>query len=236
MTLLTLVQRFFQRANLPTPATVYGSTDSQVLQAMAILEEEVSDLAARHTWQGLNLQASHVTIANEDQGNINTLDPGFKFIRNNTVWDTTDRLPVLGPLNGQQWQAIKAILANGPRYQFRFLGDRLLVNPVPAAGHVWAFEYQSKQAILDPDGITLKEFFSSDSDTFLLPDSLLLSGLRWRWAAQKGLDYGELFNTYERQVKDAMGRDGGKPVLSMDGEGREVKPGIYVQPYSWITP
>jgi hypothetical protein len=236
MNLLTLVQKFCRRTNIPVPVTVYGSTDAQILQAMAILEEEVNDLASRHTWQGLQHEATHTTIAAEDQGNINTLDPGFRFIRNNTIWDYTDRLPVLGPLNGQQWQALKAILSTGPRYQFRFRGDHLIVNPVPVAGHTWKFEYESKYAILDVNGTTLKEFFTADTDTFVIPDNLLLMGLRWRWLREKGLDYGELFNTYERQVKDAMGRDGGSPTLYMDNQRSELKPGIFVPNGTWTVP
>jgi hypothetical protein len=236
MNLLTLVQKFCRRTNLPVPVTVYGSTDAQILQAMAIIEEEVNDLSSRHTWQGLQHEAVHTTIAAEDQGNINTLDPGFRFIRNNTIWDYTDRLPVLGPLKGNQWQALKATLANGPRYQFRFRGDHLIVNPAPQAGHTWKFEYESKYAILDVDGATLKEFFTADTDTFVIPDTLVLMGLRWRWLREKGLDYGELFNTYERQVKDAMGRDGGSSVIAMDGQGKSLKPGIFIPNGSWTVP
>ena len=236
MNMLELVQRFCRRTNIPVPATVFGSTNAQVLQALSILEEEVNDLASRHTWQGLQHEAVHVTIAAEDQGNIDTLDPGFRFIRNNTIWDYTDRLPVLGPLDGQQWQALKAILSTGPRYQFRFRGNHLLVNPVPVAGHTWKFEYESKYAIVAVDGTTFKEFFTADTDSFLIPDNLLLMGLRWRWMREKGLDYGELFNTYERQVKDAMGRDGGSVTLAMDNEGRELKPGIFVPNGNWVVP
>jgi len=100
----------------------------------------------------------------------------------------------------------------------------------------WRFEYESKYAILAVDGTTTKEFFTADTDTFLLPDQLLLMGLRWRWLREKGLDYGELFNAYERQVKDAMGRDGGKKSLAMDCDNREVRPGIFVPVANWVVP
>lgn len=236
MNLLSLVQAFCQRTGIPKPAVVIGSTDAQVLQAMALLEEEVNDLASRHDWQGLTHQGTHTTINDEDQGHIDTLSPGFRYISNNTMWDTSVRLPVIGPLNGQQWQSIKAVLANGPRYQFRFLGNHLLVNPVPPAGHAWKFEWVSKKAILDVDGTTVKDFFTSDLDTFVLPDTLHLLGLRWRWLREKGLDYAELYQTYEFQVKDAMGRDGGAARVSMDGGRNEMKPGIFVPNGTWQVP
>jgi len=236
MNLLSLVQKCCQRTNLPTPATVYGSTDAQILQMLGLLEEEVNDLASRPTWQVLQREASHTTLALEDQGDINTLFPGFSFYRNETMWDTTDRLPVIGPVSGSDWQEIKAVFANGPRYQFRFRGNHLLVNPIPTAGHAWKFEYESRYAILDVDGTTLKEFFTSDTDTFILPDNLLLMGLRWRWMREKGLDYGELFATYERQVKIAMGNDGGALTLSMEGGAPTRSPGVFVPVSNWVVP
>jgi len=236
MNLLTLVQRFCRRTGIPSPPVVIGSTDNQIIQILGLLEEEINDLASRHTWQGLDHQGTHTTIADEDQGNINTLAAGFRYLRNNTMWDETEGLPVIGPLNGQQWQALKSVFANGPRYQFRFLGNHLLVNPIPEAGHSWVFEWSSKEAILDVDGTTTKEFFTSDLDTFLLPDNLHLLGLRWRWLRENGLDYAELFNTYEFQVKDAMGRDGGAARVSMDSCSNEIKPGIFVPTGNWVVP
>lgn len=233
MTLLSLVQKFCRRTGIPSPATVYGSTDAQVLQVMNILEEEGNDLAQRHPWTTLQEEATHTTLALEDQGDIETIAPGFRFIRNNTIWDRTDQLPVVGPIDGQEWQGLKAISNTGPRYRYRLRGGHLLSNPAPTAGHTWAFEYQSKNWILDNDGSTTKSEFSEDTDTFLIPDTLLLMGIRWRWLREKGLSYAELFQSYELQVKDAMGRDGGKQNLSMDGVSQDARPSIVINPMSW---
>jgi len=234
MTMLSLIQKACSRTGFPVPATVYGSTDTRVLQVMNLLEEEGNDLAQRHTWSTLTKEATHTTLATEDQGNIETIaSSGFRFIKNNTIWDRTDDLPVLGPIDGQEWQKLKAVANTGPRYYYRLRANKLLVNPTPTAGHTWAFEYQSKNWILDADGSTTKEFFTADTDTFLLPESLLLMGVRWRWLREKGLSYAELFQSYEMQVKDAMGRDGGKPALSMNGSRESSKPGIFINSMSW---
>jgi hypothetical protein len=235
MTMLTVIQNFCRRTNLPVPATVYGSTDSQVLQLMALLEEEGNDLAARGSWQGLTFEASHTSLALEDQGAIATIaSNGFRYILNETLWDRTSRLPVSGPMDSKDWQMMKALVATGPRYRHRIRGGKLLVNPAPPAGDAWYFEYVSQNWILGVDGVTYKQYFTLDTDTILLPETLVLMGLRWRWLREKGLDYAELFNTYEAQVKDALGRDGGKPRLYADQENyRGPKPGIYVPQGSW---
>lgn len=234
MTLLEVVQQFCLRSGIPKPATVTGSTDTQVLQVQALLEEEGADLSARGDWESLTNEALHTTLATESQGAIATIaSNGFRHIKNQTIWDRTDRLPVIGPINQRQWQALKAVVMTGPRYQFRIRGGELLVNPVPVAGHDWAFEYISKNWIVSADGMAFRRLFEADDDEFLLPDEILLMGLRWRWMREKGLDYSELFATYEAQVKDAIGRDAGKPVLKMDDTHLIAEHGTFVPSGSW---
>ena len=234
MTVLSIAQQFCRRTGLPQPTTVLGSSDAQVLQIAALIEEEGNDLAGRGAWEGLTFEATHTTLATEDQGAISTIAPnGLRYIKNQTIWDRTDRLPIIGPMDGQEWQALKGLSNTGPRYMYRIRGGKLLVNPAPSAGHTWAFEYISKCWILGADGTSYRNYFTLDTDTVLLPEELMLMGLRWRWLREKGLDYAELFRTYEMQVKDALGRDGSKPVIRMDSGGSGPKPGIWVSPGSW---
>lgn len=235
LNLLQLVTRFCERTNLGAPATVYGSSDPLVVQIKALLEEAGIEMASRVAWEGITFQATHTTTAAEDQGAMTTIAAnGFKYIKNQTIWDRTDRLPVLGPLSPQEWQALKALVVNGPRYRFRIRGGKLLVNPTPAAGHTWAFEYVSYYWITDSGGSTYKQFFTADTDVVLLPDVELLQGLRWRWKREKGLDYAEDFRAYELMLKDAAGRDGGKQIIDMDDTGwNGPKPGIWVPSGSW---
>ncbi len=235
MSLLTIIQYMCGRTGVPSPTAVMSLvSDDRVLQMLRILEEEGNDLAQRGNWQGLTFEATHTTLAAEDQGAIATIaSNGFRHIKNGTFWDRTDKLPIMGPLNDQEWQNRKASTSTGPRYCYRVRGGKLLVDPTPAASHTWAFEYISKNWILGFDGTTYKQYFTLDTDTVLLPEDLLIMGLRWRWKKEKGLEYAEDMRTYEMQVKDALGKDGGKPVLSMNDE-RYQGPGIFVP--NWSLP
>jgi hypothetical protein len=235
MSLLTVIQYACGRLNIPVPTAAMGTiTDPQVLQLIRLLEEEGTDLSRRGPWQAITFEATHTTIASEDQGAMATIaSNGFRDIRNDTFWDRTNKLPIIGPLSDQEWQTRKGLTTTGPRYVYRIRGGKLLVNPTPTAGYSWAFEYMSQHWILGVDGTTYKSYFTLDTDTILLPETLILMGLRWRWKKEKGREYAEDFATYEMQVKDALGRDGGKPVLSMSDDMRSRQPGVFVPDRSW---
>lgn len=234
MSVLTVIAYVCGRVNVPVPASVLGNTDTQVQQMLRLLEEEGNDLAQRGDWNALTCEATHVSLAAEDQGALATIAAnGFRTYKNGTFWDRTNKLPILGPLSDTEWQTLKAMTQTGPRYHFRVRGGHILINPTPTAGYTWAFEYVSKYWMLGVDGTTYKQYATLDTDTILLQEELVLAGLRWRWKKEKGFDYAEDFDTYEMQVKDALARDGGKATLRMDGGSHDARPGICVPDQSW---
>lgn len=232
MTMLTLVQRFCKRTQLAVPSTVFGTTDDQVQQILALLEEEGTDLSGRGDWESLIFEATHTSLAAESQGDITSIATNnFRHFKDGTAWDRTENLP-LNVIDGQDWQAEKGFSTTSPRFRIRIRGGELLSTPTPPAGNTWAFEYVSWNWILDNDGSTYKQYFTEDTDTMLLPEPILLAGLRWRWKKEKGLDYEEDFNTYELMVKDALGRSGLNKTLKMDEEDYHG-PGVIVSQGSW---
>lgn len=233
MSLLTMVQAFCKRTKLTVPATVMGSPDEMVIQITALLEEEGESLTRRGDWESLTQEATHTTVATADQGGMTTIaSNGFLYIKNETMWDRTDKLPI-PQMDSTLWQRYQATVSTGPRYRYRIRGGDLLLTPTPDAGHTLAFEYLSKNWILAADGITYKSAFTLDTDTVLLSEQLLTLGLRWRWKKENGLEYAEDYQDYELQVKDALSRDGGKAVLNMSDSYPSRKPGIIVPEYSW---
>ena len=233
MTMLTTIQHFCRRSNINVPSTVFGSTDSQVLQIMALLEEEGTDLAKRGDWQELTNEATHTTVATESQGAIKTIaSNGFNYIKNGTIWDRDLQLPVY-VIDGTDWQQVKAIAVTGPRYQARIRGGNLISNPVPIAGHTWAFEYISSNWITDTNDANPDQYFGADTDKILLPESLVMMGLRWRWKKEKGFEYAEDFTTYEKQVTDALSRDGMHRVIYTGERNKTSTPSVFVPDGSW---
>ena len=234
LNLLTLVQNFYRRTNIGTvPTSVIGSSDSQVSQILSLLEEEGNDLSGRGDWESLTFETTHTTTATENQGSISEIaDNNIRYFKHNTFWDRTENLP-LSVIDGPDWQAEKGFASTSPRYRVRVRSGNLIATPTPPAGNTWAFEYVSWNWILDNDNVTYKQYFTEDADTFLLPTSILLMGLRWRWKKEKGFDYSEDFMTYEKMVHDAIGRQGIPKTLRMDQAEKESVPGIVVSQGSW---
>lgn len=242
LSLLNIVQKFYRRTNIGSvPTTVVGSTDPQVLQILALLEEEGNDLSDRGDWQGLTFEAIHTTVATESQGYINSIavaqepirNATFKCIKYGTFWDRTENLPV-EVIDQQGWAAEKGFAATSPHYRVRIRERKLLVTPTPPAGNTWAFEYISSNWIINSAGTITYQYFNADTDQILLPEPIILMGLRWRWKKEKGLGYEEDFQTYEKMVENALGRQGIPKAVYMDGRTRDKTPGVVVPQGSWV--
>lgn len=230
--LLQLIQRFCIRTGLTPPPAVVTNTDLTITQLMGLLEEECQDLARRAMWQGLVDEATFTSVAAEDQGEVAAIaGNGFQNILPKTFWDRAQRLPIIGGADSQEWQWRKAMAITGPLYTYRIRGDHLLVSPALAAGHLMAFEYKSGNWC--SHGSMPQNFFSGDADTVVLPEELVLLGLRWRWKKEKKFAYAEDFNTYENQVADATARDRGARDLHMDEGLSDFRPGVVVPAGSW---
>lgn len=206
---------------------------------LALANEEGQELAARHDWQALTKEATFTTVATESQGSIASIISAavsgdtMNNIVNNTIWNRTQRRPVFGPLDNQQWQQLKAMNISGPWNQFRIRGGNLIFVPVPTAGHTCTFEYVSKMWATDSVGTTLKSAFTADGDLSSLEDRLVTLGLVWRYKASNSLEYAEDFNKYEAAVADAIGKDGTRDWLNMDAARFDFPPGVMVPIGSW---
>ena len=232
MSLLTTVQRFCRRTNIAVPTSVIDSTEAQIAQIQGLLEEEGNDLSGRGSWQALTLEATHTTIASESQGNITDIaDNGFRYVKNDTIWDRTENLPIL-IIDGPDWQSEKGFANTAPRYMARIRNGELLATPDPVAGNTWAFEYVTWNWITQNS----KQYFTADSDTIDLPEPIVQMGLRWRWKKEKGFEYAEDFRTYEKLVADALSRQGLQKVLYQDRHERTSSPRIIVNQGFWPLP
>jgi hypothetical protein len=208
---------------LQQPNSLIGTSDLQVIQLRELLDKEGSELAARSSsgWQSLVREVTFTTVAQENQGAIETIigaSNSFRHILNDTIWNRTTKEPVYGPRAPRVWQGYKAVTFAGPYAEYRIRDGSILFLPVPSAGDTCAFEYVTRNWLESEDGTATRAKIADDEDVPLLDAEILALGLEWRWRKAKGLDYGQEHADYESRVIDALARDGTKPRVDIAGE------------------
>lgn len=232
MNVLQVIQEFCRRTAQVVPSTAQSSSDTQVAQLFGLMNEFLEDMQTRKAWQRSKIEATFVSIAAEDQGDITTLCPeGYFGIVADTMFDRTQQLPIPGAVDAADWQARKAWNMSGMFYQFRLRNNRLLFIPALPVSHTIAFEYYSNWFALA--GSTRKAYFTLDTDNCVFSDSIMLSWLRWAWKKEKGFEYAEDFRRYEELVAQGGLRDEQQKPVSMDAQYLEARPGIIVPSGSW---
>lgn len=231
MTCLTIVQDACGALGIKNPNAVITSNDTQIKQLLALSNIE-GQLLSQKRWQALNLQATFVTVAQEDQGDIATIAPGFRYIINDTIWDRDLRHPIWGPQSPQTAQQQRGLAITGPWSQFRINQGQIIFYPIPAPGDNCYFEYVSKNWASQVGGTT-SDHWTADSDVSLLDEFLMTLGLIWRWRAAKRLDYGEEKSTYEKNLLDVLARDGGGEDLDLANHQYDIYPAVVVPAGNW---
>lgn len=216
MSLLTICQNAAKRLGVPVPSAVVGSSDTTVLQMLGLTQQEGQELANRHPWQRLTKEKTFTATATAAQSGA--IPDDFDRIVNGSFWNRTQDNFITGPMSPQDWQAIQATVAPNVVEAFRIRGNDLLITPTPTAGDTYAYEYVSTYWVGTAAGTAATSTeFVSDTDVAYVSEDLVTLGLTWRFLRAKGLDYSEAFRTYELSVKRRIDRDGGSPVIMMDG-------------------
>ena len=223
MTLLTIIggtDGVAARLSLPVPTTIVGSTDKQVTQLLALVNQEGRSLARRGPWEALVEEASFSTLASPAQANAVPADLD-RFIPN-SFFNRTTRRPVYGPMTSQQWQWILAQPVYSTVYlAYRKRSGQFLVTPTPAAGETIAYEYVSRNWAKSEAGVAQPNF-QADDDAAFLDEELITLGAVWRYLRAKGLDYAEEMASYEREVEQALARDGGSTTISLSPQPFDI--------------
>lgn len=215
MTLLTIVRRAALRVGVQPPAQVVGNTDLQVQQLLDLAQEEAEQLAKRSNWTKLITPGVFTTVATMEQPGVLT-EEFQRFSPGITMWWQEQYRPIRGPLNAQEWlAAISRPVSPALWGYWRVIGGVLNLWPIPAAGQLINWEWQSKEWCVHTTGPNGHEW-TADDDTSLTSEELIRLGVIWRWLQMKGLDYAEALRTYEIQVEQDAAQDGGMKDVQMN--------------------
>lgn len=214
MTLLSIVQTVCRRKGLRVPTVVVDSDDTQIQQLYSLANQEGKELA-RFPWQALTRQQEFTTVSGEEQ--TGAIPDDLSYFLNNTTFNRTTRLTLIGPITPQLWQAIKAQpQLNRVYLAWRQRNNEYIVTPNATADQTVAFEYVTTEWAEAANGTPQDEFLA-DNDTTLLSEELFILGVSWRFLSAKGLDYAEDYRTYQTQLQMMQAVDGGTTQINITG-------------------
>lgn len=232
MTLLQLLQQFCAKWGLPGPSGVFASTDSTYTQLLALAKESVLELQDEG-WTQTTSRVTFSMLGAEDQGTVAAVfGAGFKSLIPGTVWNSTQNVPIFGPVGDASWQLFKQFASN-PWGQYKLMNGHFYILPAPTAGHSLTAMIHSKYIVSSALGV-LKETYTADDDYLVVGDRVFLADLEWRWLKQKGEAWASAKDAARDAINAALVADGGLPTLSLDrGDGKGLRPGIVVPAGNW---
>lgn len=233
MTLLSIIEDVADSIGLNKPTSVIGNTDQQVKTLLAMAQLEGKDLAKRDDWSSMQKLVSHTTLSTEEQGELETIAPGFDYLITHTMWDQSIDRPVNGSLTPQKWSQLQANNILSPYAEFRIRDKKLFLYPVPTTGSTLAFEYMSKNWCESSAG-TGQQRWAADDDVGILDEDLMTLGIIWRYKRAKNFDYSEEFRTYESRVSHAIGHDGDAQTISMDSDRVRINADPTIPDGDWL--
>ena len=213
LTLLAMAQAAADEISFTRPASLFSNPDTTARQMLALANREGAEQSSLGEWPQLRREYTFSTVVGVDNY---AMPADFSRVLAATEWDRGARWPLNGPLTPQEWQVMKSGFGNlGPRRRFRFMQGRLYLDPVPDNVTTISYEYMSTGWALAADGATFRSPWAADSDTFALDDQVFTDGIKWRFLAAKGMEYGAERADWKAALDRAFGRAASNRTLSM---------------------
>ena len=232
MSLLTICQNVADFTGFERETTIIGNTSPTARQLLALAQREGKQLMRATSWPILLKEHTFSTTSGTQSYALPT---DFDRFISDTAFNRTDLDKFTGPLTPQQYQLDRHGTASaGITQRFRLKSSsnalKFDITPTPTATETVGFEYVSSHWNQKTDG-TSQAAFTVDTDTGILDELLIELGVTWRFKQMHGLDYAEDFRQYQLELRQAVSRSGGSPVISLDDARR-----LRVSPYSYNLP
>lgn len=216
LTVQEIARRAMASIGLPVPASIVNQADDAATQLVQCLYEAAEEMISKADWQAIKIEASFLTVAAEDQGDIYTKFPDFRRFVEDTVWNTTTQRKLVGPVSSQDWREAQATgVVVSTSNLFRVNSDHFYILGQSTADETIALEYISTRWLLDTNGLDRKSVIARASDICLLPSEAMVAGVTWRYLHKNGQDATAAFNDFMKFCGVRMGEDGGKRILNM---------------------
>ncbi len=229
MTLIEILNNVLEQSGFLSRNSYTGSSDPDDKQMVAIANRAAYEIINFYKWGELrNTYTINVTPPQERY----LLPNDFQEVVPDSAWEEDGSKPVEFPVPDRRWYMYKfTTWSNGGLIRMRKYGNELEISK-PEFAESFEFEYISKWYI-EAEGGERKEFFTEDTDSFLLDDQLLILAVQAHWMQTKLMpQYQEHFQNYRAKMNEAIGRSAGaRTIGGNNGIGKSYEGSPYYPLY-----
>jgi hypothetical protein len=174
------------------------------------------DLTMRADWTHL---VNGCTLTTVGTNTLYNLPSDFHEMCDQSGWNSSMRLPMIGPLTPQEVEYLVVRLNNILiQVAFRLKGNQIEFPVAPAAGQVVVFQYLSMNWVIPVGSNTYSASVPGQAGDYCgLDDELLIAGLKYNWAVTRGRDTTLLLERYNAKLEHAIGKNAGARAIRMGG-------------------
>lgn len=175
-----------------------------------------------------------LTFAKQDYA----LPTDFDRMVADTNWDRTNHWRNLGTKTSQEWQFLQGgVISIGPRERYRIYNNNLRIFSAITTPYNFAYEYVSNYWVIASGGTSAtKATFTTDSDTYIFKDDVMMAGLKMYFLKAKKLDYGVELEEFNRALSYSKASDVPVPAQSLSPSPMHQLVGPWsVQDGNWPT-
>lgn len=213
-------------------ADVFATGDPAFRQLTFLLTTAVQELMEMYPWQALTREFKLET--GEDEEGIFDLPNDFGYMIDQTGWERSENVPLMGPLSAQDWTYLlgRDLVGSTIYASFRLNDNKLWIfpnDPVPPSLDI-NFEYISRN-LIEKAATQPPEYEDeaiAPADIVLFPPILITRFLKAKFLEAKGFDSQKAEDAFWRSFESWKGKDNSAAILNA---GRQFRGFPYLDMY-----
>lgn len=219
-----IVNRVGVEVGLTPVSDVFGTPDPAFRQLTYLLTTSVQELMEMYPWQILTREFQKTTEV--DEVGIIDLPADFGYMIDQTGWERSENVPLIGPLSAQDWTYLlgRDLVGSTIYASFRFDQNKLFIfpnNPMPAGLDI-NFEYISRNLIMEvgTDPVTYTDEATLPGDIPQFPPHLITRFLKVKFLEAKGFDSQKAEDNFWQAFYSWAGKDNSAAILNVGRQWR----------------
>lgn len=225
----TIITRVLQSMGLPVPTSFVGNTDPVAVQMLSLLTDCGRELNTKN-WQRFMRTWDFNTTPPTLEYDV---PEDLEFFIDDTGWNRTARVPLIGPMTDQQFALLEARQLGGTTLymQYEVGEDKVRFYFVPNDPQNITITYRSKGWVRDQTTpTTFRDFVQNDGDIVEYPPLLVQKMLKYKWRDAKGFDTTNMKKEVDDFLDLCLAKQAPNPTLSLSRRNRYPYLGLWNLP------